>query len=355
MGKHLKLFIALSIIPQILLIKILLRFPEFVERFYSNGIYQFISKLMHYAFGWIPFSMGDLFYTIAIIYILRWLFINKTRILKDTKNWILDVLSAVSIGYFAFHLLWAFNYYRLPLYESLHIKNEYSTEQLIQITTLLVQKSNAIHHEITVDDSAKVVMPFTKRELISMAPQGYDELSKEFPHLKYHPSSLKRSIYSLPLTYMGFSGYLNPFTNEAQIDGLIPEYRYPTTCSHEMAHQLGYAAENEANFIGAMAAMHHKNIYFKYSGYTFALAHCLSDLYARDPSAHSELLKKIDVGILKNYDETRQFWQSYQNPSEVFFTNTYSGFLKANNQKGGIDSYNYVVALLVNYFEENDM
>ncbi len=355
MRKHLKLVIALLLILQIVLIKVLSRFPEFVERFYTYGLYQFISKLMRYVFGWLPFSVGDLLYTLAGIYIIRWLIVNRKRIVKDTKNWILDVLAAISIGYFAFHVLWAFNYYRLPLHRSLNIEKDYTTEQLVRITKQLILKSNEIHHQITSNDSAKVEMPYSKRELIAMAPKGYDELSKEFPNLTFHPTSLKRSIYSLPLTYMGFSGYLNPFTNEAQIDGLIPEYKYPTTCSHEMAHQLGYAAENEANFIGSMAAMHHKDIYFQYSGYTFALAHCLSDLFVRDPEMHKQLFQTIHIGILKNYEETRLFWESYQNPSEVFFKNTYSGFLKANNQAGGIDSYSYVVALLVNYYDSNPL
>ncbi len=355
MRKHLKLLIALSLILQIVLIKVLSRFPEFVENFYSLGLYQFISTLMRYVFGWIPLSVGDLFYTLAGIYILRWLIINRRRIIKDTKNWVLDVLSAISIAYFAFHLLWAFNYYRLPLHRSLKIDKEYTTEQLVKITKQLIRKSNEIHFQITSDDSAIVKMPYTKQKLIAMAPKGYDELAHKFPNLTYHPTSLKRSIYSLPLTYMGFSGYLNPFTNEAQIDGLIPEYKYPTTCSHEMAHQLGYAAENEANFIGSMAAMQHNDIYFKYSGFTFALAHCLNDLYLRDPEIHKQVIKEVHVGIFKNYDEAKQFWESYQNPSEVFFKNTYSGFLKANNQTGGIDSYSYVVALLVNYYEKNQM
>ncbi len=353
MRNHLKLLIALSLILQIVLIKTLAQFPEFVERYYSHGIYQVISKLMHYTFGWIPFSMGDIFYTIAVIYLVRWIYIYRKRIIKDTKNWVLDIISALSIGYFAFHLMWAFNYYRVPLHRSLNIEKDYTTEQLISFTKQLIVKSNTIHQQITEEDSAKIEMPYSKRELIALAPKGYDELAKEFPNLSYHPASLKRSIYSLPLTYMGFSGYLNPFTNEAQIDGLIPKYKYPTTCSHEMAHQLGYAAENEANFIGSMAAMHHKDIYFQYSGYTFALAHCLSDLYVRDPKMQAELIKLVNPGILKNYDEARQFWESYQNPSEVFFKNTYSGFLIANNQTGGIDSYNYVVALLVNYYEVN--
>lgn len=355
MRRHLKLLIALSLPLQIVLLNILSRFPEFVERFYSNGIYVFISSLMRYVFGWIPFSMGDILYTIAVIYIVRWLYVHRKRIVNDTKNWVLDVVSALSIGYFAFHLLWAFNYYRVPLHQSLQIENEYTTERLVKITKQLIAKSNAIHQQITTDDSAKVMMPFSKRQLIAMAPKGYDELAKEFPHLAYHPKSLKRSIYSLPLTYMGFSGYLNPFTNEGQIDGLIPKYKYPTTCSHEIAHQLGYAAENEANFIGSMAAMHHEDIYFQYSGFTFALAHCLSDLYVRDPELQKELMGEVHYGILKNYEEARLFWESYQNPSEVFFKYTYSGYLKANYQSGGIDSYSYIVALLVNYYEANPL
>lgn len=353
MQKYLKSIIAFSIVFQIAFIKIIAQFPEFVEQFYSNGLYLFISKLMRYAFGWLPFSIGDILYTIATIYILRWLFVNRTRIIKDTKSWGLDVFCALSIGYFAFHLLWAFNYYRLPLHKTLQLQKEYSTEALIATTKMLITTSNAVHINITKNDTLKVEIPYTKQELLDKVPEGYAELSQEFPQLAYSPKSIKKSLYSLPLTYMGFSGYLNPFTNEAQIDGLIPSYKYPTTASHEVAHQLGFAAENEANFIGSMAAMHHKDMYFKYSGYTFALRHCLHDLYKRDPETYKILIKTLNPGILKNYEEAQNFWNDYQNPIEPLFKTTYNSYLKANNQVGGINSYSYVVALLVNYIETN--
>lgn len=355
MRKHTKLIIAVSLILQILLLKVLANFPEFVEKYYSNGIYQWISTGMHFVFGWIPFSVGDVFYTLAGIYIIRWLIKNRKRLRTDFKNYALDVLSAVSIGYFAFHILWAFNYYRLPLHQSLNIDHDYSTEELVKFTEALILKTNVIHGMIESNDTTMVVMPYTKRELIKLAPKGYEQLAKEYPTLSYGPSSLKRSIYSLPLTYMGFSGYLNPFTNEAQIDGLIPTYKFPTTTSHEIAHQLGYAAENEANFVGAMAAMKHENIYFNYSGYSFALRHCLNDVFLRDPAAYEALIVKVNIGVLKNYEEMRLFWRSYENVSEAFFKSTYNGFLVANNQKGGIESYSYVVALLVNYFQEHPL
>lgn len=353
MLKHKKLLIAFSIIPQIILLKILAHYPNFVESVYSQGIYIYISKAMRFTFGWLPFSVGDILYTLLGIYILRWLYLNRMRIIKDTKRWFLDILSTISVGYFAFHILWAFNYYRLPLHKSLGIKHEYTTTELVDLTKQLINKTNTLQLQLAKIDSNKVVLPYSKTEILKMIPDGYDALSKEFPYFEYRPRSIKRSLYSLPLTYMGFSGYLNPFTNEAQVDGLIPAYKFPTTGSHEVAHQLGYAAENEANFIGSMAAMHHPDVYFNYSGHAFALRHCLGELYKRDITLYEELLPQLHKGILRNYQEARDFWNRYQNPLEPLFKTTYDGFLKTNNQSGGMDSYSYVVALLVNYHKDH--
>ncbi len=353
MLKYKKSLIAFSILPQIVALKIISNFPDVVENLYSNGLYIYISKGMRYAFGWLPISVGDIMYTLLSVYVLRWLIRNRSRIIKDTKQWIIDVLAAVSVGYFAFHILWALNYYRLPLHQSLNIENNYTTEALISLTESLTKKVNTIHLDITKNDSVKVHMPYSKTKLLAMIPEGYKSLSEKFPHLAYEPKSIKTSIYSTPLTYMGFSGYLNPFTNEAQIDGLIPSFKFPTTGSHEVAHQLGYAAENEANFIGSMAAMQHRDIYFQYSGYAFALRHCLNEVYRRDPNQYKTLLEQINKGVTENYKEVQDFWNGYENPLEPLFKSSYNNFLKANNQSKGMDSYSYVVALLVNYYQKN--
>ncbi|EDP71866.1 hypothetical protein FBALC1_12232 [Flavobacteriales bacterium ALC-1] len=326
-------------------------YPEFVEQFYSNGLYVFLSKLMRYAFGWLPFSVGDIFYTLAGIYIIRWLIVNRKRIIKDTINWLLDVGATLSIAYFAFHILWAFNYYRQPLYKSLDIEAEYTTEQLISFTEQLIEKSNAIHDQLAANDSLKVELPYTRAEIFDKVKDGYIKLEETYTHLNYQPSSIKKSIYSTPLIYMGFSGYLNPFTNEAQVSRLMPTYKFPTTSCHEAAHQLGYAAENEANFIGSLAAIHNDDIYFKYSGYTFALRYCLPELHKRDPDTYYKIYETINKGIIKNYQEVQDFWMAYENPLEPLFETTFDSFLKVNNQSAGMKSYSYVVALLVNYYE----
>lgn len=355
MLKNKKLIIALAIIPQFLLIKLLSLYPEFVEHYYSNGIYPVISKLFRTILGWLPFSFGDIIYTFTSLYALRWLYKNRKRLRKDTKHWLIDVFAAVSVFYFAFHTLWGINYYRLPLHKNLNLNADYTTEQLIHVTEKLINKTNSLHLDITKNDTLKVELPYGKGDILSMVPQGYDNLKAIFPHLEYHPQSIKKSLYSYPLTYMGFSGYLNPFTNEAQVDGIIPIFKFPTTASHEVAHQLGYAAENEANFIGFLAASNHNDHYFKYSGYAFGLRFCLNEIYMRDECLFEDMVADVNKGILKNYKETREFWEAHENPFEPLFKMFYGNFLKANNQSKGMDSYSYVVALLVNYFEKNEV
>ncbi len=351
MLKNKKIIIALSLIPQYFIIKLLAHYPEVVETYYSHGVYPVTSKLLRFMLGWIPFSIGDILYTIAGIYIIRWLILNRKRIIKDSKAWLIDVFSAVSILYFAFHIFWGLNYYRLPVHKALNIDNKYTTVDLIEVTKQLIQKSNEIHLRIVSNDTVKVSIPYTKRELLNKTANGYANLANVFPNLEHQVQSTKLSLYSLPLTYMGFSGYLNPFTNEAQIDGLIPLYQYPTTACHEEAHQLGYAAENETNFIGGLAAIHNDDVYFKYSGYIFALRHCINEVYNRDKEVHKTLISTINNGILLNYQETYTFWNGYENPLEPLFKILYGNYLKANNQDKGIESYSYAVALMVNYFK----
>nr|WP_156277568.1 DUF3810 domain-containing protein [Christiangramia aestuarii] len=337
---------------QIIGINLLSGYSEFVERYYSQGLYPVISKVMRYSLGIIPFSLGDLLYAALILLAIAWLVRRISQRFRYPKIWITDTLASLSVIYFCFHLFWGFNYYRLPLHKSLEIENDYTTEKLIRLTETLIDKSNEIHLEIVGNDSIKVDYDFSKRELFEITLDGYKNIEKDYPELTYEGEALKRSIFSLPLTYMGFNGYLNPLTNEAQVNTIILPYKIATTASHEVGHQLGFAKENEANFIACLVTMNHPNIHFRYSGYTFALSYCLSELYRRDKTKAEELIASINPGIIKNYREVDEFWLRHQNPFEPIFKATYNRYLIVNNQQDGMKSYSYVVALLVNYFDD---
>jgi hypothetical protein len=154
---------------------------------------------------------------------------------------------------------------------------------------------------------------------------------------------------------MGFGGYLNPFTNEAQVNYLLPRYSSPMTTSHEMAHQIGFASESECNFIGFLATIKNDNLYIKYSGYSFALRYCLYNWQRRDDVIFKRLLKTIHPGILKNYKETDDFWNQYESLIDKGFHVFYDNFLKINQQKDGIDSYSKFVDLMVNYYKTEEL
>lgn len=355
MPKHKKSWIALLLLPLYGLIKLASNFPNTVEVYYSKGLYPIISKVFRFILGWLPFSFGDLLYGFLIITVIRWLVLNRKRSYKDTFNWGIEIVASTSILIMAFHLFWGFNYYRNPLHKNLNLNANYTTEQLILVTQKLISKSNQIHFNITQNDTLKVVLPFTKKETLQLTPNGYKALSAQFTDLSYTPIALKQSLFSTPLTYMGFSGYLNPLTNEAHLNERLPIYKFPTTAAHEIAHQLGYAKENEANFIGFLATINNDNLYFRYSGYTYGLIYCLSEINKRDPELYQKLLPTIHLGIIKNYQEVANFWTKHQNPLEPIFKKTYGSYLKANNQSRGMESYNYVVALLVNYLEDKTL
>lgn len=350
-----KYLLPLLLVIQILILKIIPFFRESVEHFYSNGMYQLLSNFLRIILGWIPFSIGDVLYFILIVLAVKWFWKNRKTWKSNWKNQIVTILSVFSVFYFFFHFLWAINYYRVPLFEKMKIERDYTDADLLDFTKKIIAKTNQIHSQITKNDSLKVVYPYTHETTFIKNLNGYKNLANHYPFFTYQHLSLKKSLFSLPLTYMGFGGYLNPFTNEAQVNYLIPMYNLPTTSCHEMAHQMGYASESECNFIGFLASIHNDDPYYKYSGYSFALRYCLNNWYNKDEKTYQELLKTIHPGIIENYKESEQFWMQYETPIERGFHAFYDRYLKINQQKEGINSYSKFVDLMVNYYKNKTL
>lgn len=356
--KAAKIYRILSVflIIQILCIQLLSKFPHFVESIYSTGIFPYISAVFRTVLGWIPFSFGDLFYLALGLYLLKSIYDLFRNKFKQLKEGFFRFMALISVIFFLFHFIWGLNYQRQSLFETLELKQqEYTTDQLIDLSKDLIQKVAQNQALLVANDSIKVSVPVSKNEIISAVPAGYEALSKLYPHLKYQPKSVKKSLFSLPLTYMGFSGYLNPFTLEAQVDVLVPKHSLPMITSHEVAHQLGYASESEANFIGYLAASKHPESYYQYSANLMAMRYAVAATYGRDSIVGKTLIDSIPLGVIKNIQESREFWQSYQNKAEPFFKLFYDNYLKANQQEDGIKGYSNMVGLLVAYREKNGL
>lgn len=336
---------------QVILVQIASLFPEFVETYYSNGLYVWISKAERLVFGWIPFSFGDVMYGLVIVLLVRWLWKKRGTWRLRWKSHLLEFAGFLSIFYFLFHFFWAMNYHRVKLPEKMNIGTEYTQAELIRFTKVLIEKTNALHVSITADSMKKVVNPYSQQQVFGLNQKGYARLASKYGYFAPGRPSLKKSLISLQLTYMGFSGYLNPFTNEAQVNDMVPMYSFPVTASHEMAHQIGYASESEANFVGFLAAIHNEDQIMQYSGYTLAIKYCLRSIGAENEQTAMQLFYTINPGIRKNFIESKMFWESYESFVETGFKWFYDNFLKANQQEEGLESYSRFVDLMVNYYK----
>ena len=346
-----KYILSIFLLFQILFLKIITFFPETVERIYSNGLYIYISRLSRTLLGKIPFSVGDVIYGLLIIYLLIQLWKTRKSWRLQWKNNLLKISSVLSVAYFLFHFLWAFNYYRVPLFEKMNIQREYSDEDLYAFTEKMILKTNEIQFQITKNKNLKVTNSYSQDSIFKMTQNGYYALAKEYPFFKYETPSRKKSLFSLPLTYMGFGGYLNPFTNEAQVNYKLPMVGFPNVICHEMAHQMGFASESECNFIGFLACVKNEDLYFQYSAYSNALRYCMNNVGMKNEKKFNYFKAKINPGILENYKETDAFWKQYDTFIDKGFHAFYDQFLKMNQQQDGIESYSKFVDLLINYYQ----
>lgn len=350
-----KIILSILLVVQIIIVNLLSFFPEFVETYYSNGIFPEISTFLRALLGSVVFSVGDIIYGILIILIVRWLWRRRKTWRREYKYNLLSIFSAFSVFYFLFYIFWAVNYHRVPLNEKMALEKEYSHDELVAFTKRLIQKSNELHLQITHNDSAKVVSPYTTEEIYQRSINGYNNLAQQYPYFAFKNESIKSSLISSPLSYMGFGGYLNPFTNEAQVNSKLPLYNLPTTACHEMSHQIGYASESEANYIGYMASIYNDDLFFKYSGYSFALKYCMRNIHKIDEEKAKSLLPLINKGILLNFKESEDFSEEYESFVEDIFKVFYDNFLKLNHQEDGLKTYSKFVGLLVNYYKNKEL
>ena len=169
-------------------------------------------------------------------------------------------------------------------------------------------------------------------------------------------------MYSVLGDYIGFTGYFNPITGEAQVRSDIPNLLVPYITCHEMAHQLGYASESEANFVGYLTAIASKDLYFRYSAYLELFTYAQSEeilLFGKEKNFkafEATLLYNrthLDRLVIKDRKAIRAFFQKRQNRLSPTVTSMYDQYLKLNKQAAGIDSYNEVIGWLIAYQQKN--
>ena len=340
-----KKIIALLLIPQVLILSYFKNNPRIVEEYYSEFIYQYIFKFYSMLFSGFSIAIGDLLVLLALISsIIYFIFFFRFKI-----NDFINVFAVISISIFLFYSLWGLNYFKTPLLSKLDI-GEIKYESLQTTLDRLIDDVNEAHLILGDEDSTLENLEFDKEKIISELKLDNIKKFDKISTTKF----AKKSIIPKIFLYQGVSGYINPFTLEAIVVEEIPSIDFSITVLHEQAHQLGYAAEEDANFLAFISSINNQDPLIKYSGYVFGLSYLLNEIQINHNDDLSSFTDKINSGIIEDINSRRKFWQKYSNNIINSLQNVlYDFYLKSNNQKAGIASYSRIVNHIINYYEND--
>ena len=319
---------------------------------YFHRWYDFISTLLRKLFGRFTGSIGDVIYCvwviIGIIFLLTTIWRLFTARWKALGYGLLKAAASLCWLYFTFLLFWGAHYQRTSMVKDLGFSVQpYTKADLYLLADTLVRLTNRDRAEL---DALPAPPDTTPRNVFADAARAYDLLSKDLPELRYTPPSVKKSMFGKYLNYLGVTGYLNPFTNEAQVNVTVPAFQVPFVTCHEIAHQVGFAPEEDANFVGYLAASRYPDPRFRYAANFEMLLYTVRRLARRDPPLSRLVWNRTHPGIRADAQRIMDFYKQFEGPIDDYSAVFYDSYLKANNQRHGIRSYSEVVGWLMAYY-----
>jgi len=330
----------------VLLIKSLaIVWPQGIEQFYTHGFYPFWHFLWCKIAGWIPFSIGDVGYVAVIIWLIRAVIRHRTHPIA----WA-GVVKKSLVVYLVFLCSWGLQYNRLPLLDLPEKENKNAYQALCQLTQKLIWQTNALHVQLQANSSQRVLWQLSEDQMQQQAVLAAALWPKKWTSIADSQQlMLKPSLFGTGLSYMGFSGYLNPFTLESQVNEAQPKVLQPFVGCHELAHQQGVAAEGMCNYLGYWATQKSADLYVNYSGKLAALRYCLSAINKSHPKQAKLFKAALCVGLQKEMRAITHYWRSHESWLQEGFLAFYDTFLKWNQQEKGLDEYGEFVRLLLRY------
>jgi hypothetical protein len=322
-------------------------FPNLVLKYYSTAIYPYISYGLRFISSIFPFALGDIIYVALVGFVLYKIFSflkNRKRLITADKLIVpIQVLNFFLILYLIFKLIWGLNYSRPQVNEELKISNEkYSIEQLVALGKYFVDKTN--FYKLQVKKSSN----YDLKTLSKKSIEAYDIMAKQNEVFAYPNPSIK-AVTSVYLTSKaGIEGYYAPLSGEANINIALPNFVKPYVVCHEIAHQLGIAYEDEANLFGYLTASNSPDLNFKYSANYEMLRYILLEIALKSPEDYKYLKAQLCDEVLYDFKVEKEFWRQYNGEMFKYMDSTFDRFLKLNNQKKGVNSYQDIVIWLWN-------
>jgi len=309
---------------------------------YVNHIFSPIQSLRSVLFGFIPVSVGDILYVLAALALLlvvgRWFyFLFRFRLHKERlAASILNTINTFVFCYLLFIIGWGANYYKPSLASSWNIHSDTTSKKdnsgLIAFNKFLITKLNAF-------------APHYRSQSFSNVDEQAIAYYRIFTdcQIKAHGLHAKTSLFGSFVARMAVEGYYNPFTGEAQVDGGVPGFMLPFVICHELAHQAGIAAEDDANLMAYALGTMVNDTSFNYSAYLNIWLYARTKLFRKDSVLANKLQLQLNKLTIAHIDTLEEIDRKYHGEISDYSSEMYDSYLRLEQQSGGIKSYANVI------------
>lgn len=192
-------------------------------------------------------------------------------------------------------------------------------------------------------------------KLLLLTDECYGELRKEYPFLKSSTWCVKSVQLSYWWSFTGTTGVYCPWLGEASVNTDVPVYDLGYTAAHEVAHTMGFAKENECNFLAWLACKSSGQSDYTYSGYLQAYVYCSNALYKADKDLWAEAYANCSEGMIRDLKQSSEYWDAFEGDVQEVSQSLNDSFIKANGVESGTLSYSEMVELMLRYYDKQDV
>jgi len=264
---------------------------------------------------------------------------------------VLPLVTAAAYVWAAFLWLWCSLYFSTPFYSGVLRGEIASTAQLYTALEYFINAADELAPLVRRGENGHIAE--NAIDLLKRAPNAvpYDKLCDIFPNLRrFGGNAVKPMADSGLMGRMRFTGVYMGLMGEANVNVNTPLAFLPATAAHELGHSHGVGKEDEANFLGIIAAAMSDDPEFSYSGYISGIAELAYALNLADSAAYIELAGTYSDLVRLDLRDNYSYWAMFSTTrASGAVDKAYDRYLKSTGQPLGVKSYGACVNLLAEW------
>lgn len=340
--------------------------------FYVQKIYPIYSAVPIFLSGHLPFSLGEVMIIIFVVMCITGIpALTAYAIIKRSDGekskralmFAMRFLSWILSYIFMTETLGCFVMYHCTTFSERYFEPTAHTEELLLDTLSAVsEKISEFSGKFERDADGYIVLSGDQSDACR---EAMHELGSEYSQLKGYYPQPKRIMNSFFMSQEGIIGLYMPFAYEATYNKDIQPIAVPVTVCHELSHLKGIIQENEASFTAIIACLKYGTDELRYSAYLEAFYYLYKNALDLRGTPYEDRLWEAVASVPKETWDcdigsyTADYWEKNKH-KEVIPTETVSAIsdaltdanLTLNGVKDGINAYNRVVELLMDYYAE---